>query len=324
MKGISYAGGIGSSTTVSSLKDGETIVGVVKKQKNIYTGRKEKAKVVVVSRLSDFNPILVGKLGAECSCKSNPVSLNRHGSVANHRTETGTLFVPDGQHDISRNIYTSTSLSPIIVPDSIDYQNSGIFSSGYGEKSSEQSSSFVEIKPVSHRVTTTTSPLYEIGSSTIHSVSPTTSTVVYEEPIQNVQAKNVYANTLVRHKPVYIEKSLRPTYQQVLVPTIPAQTIAELDSENKVTAGESFDRYGPGGLRGVDETLQGSVDCKRPGLFRHPKYCNKFYSCNWDQWKKRYTLHVFNCPIHLAYDSSLGACNWPSKGPACADDNLLV
>ncbi|XP_075231854.1 uncharacterized protein LOC142330474 [Lycorma delicatula] len=329
LKGVALSGGYVSSTTISSLKDGEAIVGVVKKEKNIYTGRKEKAKVVVVSRLSDFNPILVGKLGAECSCKSNPVNLKNRGSIANHRTDS--LFLPNGEQDlISNNPFytgTSSSLSPIIIPESVEYQNSAEFSAEYGEKSG----GYVEIKPVNHRITTIApvtkiTPFYETAysstpSTPVYSVEPTASTIVYDEP-NIIPSKKV--DTLVRHKPVYIEKSLRPTYQQVLVPTIPAQTIADLDAETRVTSGKAFDRYGPGGWRGLDETLQGSVDCKRPGLFRHPKYCNKFYSCNWDQWKKRYTLHVFNCPVHLAYDNQLGACNWPSKGPACADDNLLV
>ena len=70
--------------------------------------------------------------------------------------------------------------------------------------------------------------------------------------------------------------------------------------------------------------VNGVVDCKRPGLFRHPELCNKFYSCNWDTWKKKYVVNVFNCPIHLAYDTTIGACNWPSKGPACVNGKLLV
>ncbi|XP_017768341.1 PREDICTED: uncharacterized protein LOC108556655 isoform X2 [Nicrophorus vespilloides] len=88
-------------------------------------------------------------------------------------------------------------------------------------------------------------------------------------------------------------------------------------------ASKDFDRYGPGGLRGRTETLQGTVDCQRAGLFRHPKHCNKFYTCRWDESKKKFTLHVFNCPVHLTFDNNLGACNWPSQGPACVDNTLL-
>ncbi|RZF41780.1 hypothetical protein LSTR_LSTR012297 [Laodelphax striatellus] len=338
VKGVTTAQGVVglSSTTVSSLRDGEAIVGVIKKEKNVYTGRQDKAKVVVVSRLSDFNPILVGKLGAECSCKSDPLSLRRRGKAKfNQLTKSYELFVPDDQSPAYDPSYSSTTLStplaPIIVPDTL---SNGEY--GYSSNRHEEVSSFVEIKPQIHNtIRTTVSP----GTSFIPSSTPgaiyssslsyvdepvSSTTVSYEEVpsvVPLVKTKKVLS--AVRQKPVY-GKSYQPTYQEILVPTIPAQTIADLDGEAKVIPGKSFDRYGPGGLRGADETLQGSVDCKRAGLFRHPKYCNKFYACNWDSWKKRFTLHVFNCPVHLAYDQQLGACNWPSKGPACSDDNLLV
>ncbi|XP_060870003.1 uncharacterized protein LOC132944585 [Metopolophium dirhodum] len=63
--------------------------------------------------------------------------------------------------------------------------------------------------------------------------------------------------------------------------------------------------------------------CTRAGLFRDPKQCNKFYSCNWDKWTQKYELSEFKCPIHLAFDENLSACNWPSKGPACSHDTLI-
>ncbi|KAH1016806.1 hypothetical protein HUJ04_007975 [Dendroctonus ponderosae] len=85
-----------------------------------------------------------------------------------------------------------------------------------------------------------------------------------------------------------------------------------------------LDRYGPGGVRSRSETLQGTIDCQRAGLFRHPTECNKFYACRWDCTKNRFTLHVFNCPVQLTFDNSLGACNWPSQGPACVDNTLIT
>ncbi|XP_060523259.1 uncharacterized protein LOC132700143 [Cylas formicarius] len=89
-------------------------------------------------------------------------------------------------------------------------------------------------------------------------------------------------------------------------------------------AKQALDRYGSGGVRSRSETLQGSVDCQRAGLFRHPSECNKFYACRWDCTKNRFTLHVFNCPVHLTFDSNLGACNWPSQGPACVGNTLIT
>nr|CAI5826115.1 unnamed protein product [Callosobruchus analis] len=81
-----------------------------------------------------------------------------------------------------------------------------------------------------------------------------------------------------------------------------------------------------GAEEGVEKVLsrsRDSIECNRAGLFRHPNQCNKFYSCRWDCTKKRYTLHMFDCPIHLTFDGSLGACNWPSQGPACMENTLL-
>ncbi|VEN49622.1 unnamed protein product [Callosobruchus maculatus] len=81
-----------------------------------------------------------------------------------------------------------------------------------------------------------------------------------------------------------------------------------------------------GAQEGVEKVLsrsRDSIECNRAGLFRHPSQCNKFYSCRWDCTKNKYTLHMFDCPIHLTFDSSLGACNWPSQGPACMENTLL-
>ncbi|XP_050522473.1 uncharacterized protein LOC126895054 isoform X2 [Daktulosphaira vitifoliae] len=64
--------------------------------------------------------------------------------------------------------------------------------------------------------------------------------------------------------------------------------------------------------------------CTRPGLFRDPKQCNKFYSCNWDKWSQKYEISEFKCPIHLAFDENISACNWPSKGPTCSHDTLIT
>ncbi|KAL1494105.1 hypothetical protein ABEB36_009756 [Hypothenemus hampei] len=84
-----------------------------------------------------------------------------------------------------------------------------------------------------------------------------------------------------------------------------------------------------GAREGVKEELSKKIrndglECQRAGLFRHPTQCNKFYSCRWDCTKNKFTLHVFNCPVHLTFDNSLGACNWPSQGPACVENTLIT
>ncbi|XP_059088414.1 mucin-2-like [Tigriopus californicus] len=78
--------------------------------------------------------------------------------------------------------------------------------------------------------------------------------------------------------------------------------------------GTSWDKFGPGGYRGFNDTIGPEV-CERPGLFRHPSDCDKFYECYWDKWVERYTVHVFPCPVVLGFDSGITACNWPFEGP---------
>ncbi|KAJ8922936.1 hypothetical protein NQ315_001481 [Exocentrus adspersus] len=70
-------------------------------------------------------------------------------------------------------------------------------------------------------------------------------------------------------------------------------------------------------------SVRDTIDCQRAGLFRHPNQCNKFYACRWDCKKNKYTVHTFNCPVQLTFDNSIGACNWPSQGPACLENTLL-
>ena len=82
---------------------------------------------------------------------------------------------------------------------------------------------------------------------------------------------------------------------------------------NKFT-GNDWNKFGPGGFRSFNDTMGPEV-CQRPGLFRHPTECDKFYECYWDKWIEKYTLHVFPCPVVLGYDTDITACNWPFEGP---------
>nr|XP_018912156.1 PREDICTED: uncharacterized protein LOC109040634 [Bemisia tabaci]XP_018912157.1 PREDICTED: uncharacterized protein LOC109040634 [Bemisia tabaci]XP_018912158.1 PREDICTED: uncharacterized protein LOC109040634 [Bemisia tabaci] len=250
------------TTAVSStanLREGDTIVGVVKDGRSRFTGQKKK-KVVVVSRLSDFNPLLVNKLGAQCDC-TRVVRKRR----PRPKASTQALFEP---------VQTTT----------VSYEPS--YSPSYVQSESEAPEApVVEIRPIIRR-------------RKIH--RSTTTTEAYSNDVENDETtRRVVASkqrVVLRNKPVY---SAPPSEEQ------------EYNND-------------PTNAKESEDLMNGRVECKRAGLFRHPKYCNKFYSCDWDKWKKKFTLNVMSCPIHLAYDTQLGACNWPSKGPACSDDNLLV
>ncbi|CAG9785995.1 unnamed protein product [Diatraea saccharalis] len=274
--------------------------------------RRIKPKVAVVTKINDFNPLLVRKLGAVCSCQS-PVLVLKGKKPNVPAQQDFDDYSEDnyysGRGDISDNEWTQKSaklrvqnvetvttspiikstFNPIIVPDDSYYQDF------------QEENSYDSPLPKGER---------------IYSENYVSSTPVYVSTTEKI----------IKIRPRVKTVTLAPTYKTVLLNQEVAPTVIAKQSESVGSSidSQAFDRYGPGGWRSRDETLQGSVDCQRAGLFRHPKQCNKFYACRWDCTKQRFTLHVFNCPVQLSFDESLGACNWPSQGPACQGDTLLT
>ncbi|CAK1596443.1 unnamed protein product [Parnassius mnemosyne] len=254
--------------------------------------RRTKPKVAVVTKINDFNPLLVRKLGAVCSCQSPILVLKgrrptvQQQDVNEYSTDYDTVTQTPGLTTVvtPTPVVTST-YNPIIVPDDSFYQD-------YQEASNDN----IAIVPN--------------GRDNENHVSSTPTTISASEKT-------------VRIRPRVKAVTVAPTYKTVLLNEEVAPTVEIKQAEAAIDS-HGFDRYGPGGWRGRDETLQGSIDCQRAGLFRHPKQCNKFYACRWDCTKQRFTLHVFNCPVQLSFDPNLGACNWPSQGPACQGDTLLT
>lgn len=245
--------------------------------------RRTKPKVAVVTKINDFNPLLVRKLGAVCSCQSPIVVLRGRRpnvQVQQDFDEYGNddYSDADGLGDnnnewaqksvrlqtvktVTVPSVTKTTFNPIIVPDDSFYQD-------YQES--------VEITPKAQ----------EVYSENYVSSTPVAVT-----------------ERVVKIRPRVKAVTVAPTYKTVLL----GQEVAPV---LKATATRRDD-------------LQG-IKCERAGLFRHPKQCNKFYACRWDCNKQKFTLHTFNCPVQLSFDPSIGACNWPSQGPACQGDTLLT
>ncbi|KAL0278882.1 UNVERIFIED_CONTAM: hypothetical protein PYX00_000564 [Menopon gallinae] len=227
--------------------------------------KKNKKTVIIVSQVSDANPLLIGKLAGQCSCQSNQIQVRKKAArLSGQSTTTTTTYLPPiGAEVTSENV---------------------------------------------------------LDSLAIEAVTPSTENVILIDGSRNAVKPSRFKG---RRRPAgrsrYEEISENDVGHALLSP-VPAAEIASTVDYSAVNSVE----YGSGAVRSLDETLRNGVECERPGLFRHPKYCNKFYACNYDPWKKKYTLHMFNCPIHLSYDSSISACNWPSKGPACSDDHLLI
>lgn len=249
--------------------------------------RRTKPKVAVVTKINDFNPLLVRKLGAVCSCQSPIVVLRGRRpnvQVQQDFDEYGNddYSDADSRGDIDSNEWaqkavtlqsvktvtvptvTKTTFNPIIVPDDSFYQD-------YQES--------IELTP-------------KINEGYSERYASSTPVAVTE--------------TVVKIRPRIKAVTVAPTYKTVLLD----QEVATVAAVVKATASRRDD-------------LQG-IKCERAGLFRHPKQCNKFYACRWDCNKQKFTLHTFNCPVQLSFDPSIGACNWPSQGPACQGDTLLT
>ncbi|XP_072763525.1 uncharacterized protein [Anoplolepis gracilipes] len=240
------------------------------------TTKSPEAKGKVIIKWSDLHPLLLGKLGAECTCKADPFATLR-GPVRK------LIDSSKGKVDLA------------------NYDESEIYVDVGNENSSEEDSSEYGNYPeepykISAPKTTNNSP-----SSSYLPALPSTTVNTRDF------AAAIGSRTESPADDAPFELHLGFRTGRKLKDAVPSPNSLAQDLEDD-----------------PDQIINGATDCARPGLFRHPSLCNKFYACHWDQWKKKFTLHIFNCPIHLTFDSKASACNWPSKGPACQADNLLV
>ncbi|XP_078034052.1 uncharacterized protein LOC144468460 [Augochlora pura] len=245
-----------------------------------------KAKVIV--KWSDLHPLLLGKLGAECTCRGDP--------FANLRGP-GSKLIDSSKGKVDLANYDESEIY-------VDLDRDGSYEDGdYNANYDTTHQGPVKLWPLETPAPTETATIQEPPSSTyLPSVKSSFNVGLRGSVPPSPSVSHAFSANFRSGKSL---SSAGP-------------------STNSVGKGASFDRYGPGGLRDSEEVLEGATNCARPGLFRHPNFCNKFYACHWDEWKKKFTLHVFNCPVHLTFDNGASACNWPSMGPACQDDNLLV
>ncbi|KAF7993038.1 hypothetical protein HCN44_005819 [Aphidius gifuensis] len=242
------------------------------KLNNIKQIDKPKSRGKVVVKYSDLHPVLLGKLGGECICKSDP--------FADFRSNK-PLLIESSKGKIDLRNYDETDVY-------VDLESS--------EETTEKN-----IKPLDKIKLSNSAFNIEINRPSI--TSTTTSS-----PLR-ISASD-------------IEASASSTNGQISLRT--GKSLGQKMSRKTQKSSSSEDYVYSDDIGVLELTPGGRAECARPGLFRHPKFCNKFYICHWDQWKKKFTLHVFNCPIHLTFDRQAGACNWPTNGPTCQDNTLLV
>ncbi|KRT78557.1 Carbohydrate-binding protein, partial [Oryctes borbonicus] len=320
-----YQPAIVKSTTVQPFLDISTpsgvylpAAGIVENYQAPILKSRKVLKVVqptsqAIVKINDFHPLLSAKLGAQCTCIADSVRLrNKPVKVSIDDGEHIEEFVvkPDNSQDLLSGVVEGESFKDAYIGDA-------------GLVGGDNAILVPEYEP-QKVVAITPLPEITIGSTTAVPiprapvvirkrvrVRPTTPPYI-EAPVTKV------ADLFLKSTPLPYDYQLNAADQ-----AINSGLNIVKPGAAEALAAHNFDRYGPGGLRSKTETLQGTIDCQRAGLFRHPTQCNKFYSCRWDCTKNKFTLHIFNCPVHLTFDDSLGACNWPSQGPACLGNTLL-
>ncbi|XP_017763210.1 PREDICTED: mucin-19-like isoform X2 [Eufriesea mexicana] len=247
-----------------------------------------KAKVIV--KWSDLHPLLLGKLGAECTCRGDP--------FANLRGP-GSKLINSSKGKVDLSNYDESEIYVDLEKDGSN--ESEDYATNYD--SSVTKPIKVWNNQIAQLLSSSSSQAQEtLSSSYLPSITPS-SNLGARASVSGFSNRGHTAN-------FRSAKSL----SNVASPTNSIGIAKDF--------GSPVDRLSGDGES--EEIIDGATNCARPGLFRHPNFCSKFYACHWDEWKKKFTLHVFNCPVHLTFDNGAGACNWPSMGPACQDDNLLV
>lgn len=265
-------------------------------------------KVTKIVKENDFHPLLSAKLGAQCTCVSNTVKLNRKPKPP----PAVSILEDEDEYEVK----PSSEETAGVVVENYQYEPQRISEATQAPE--------VIIKSTTNEIQPAPAPVYAVKKRV--KVRPVTTVAYTGEPV--TEALEVFVPKTVsparsRKIDEYSDRELADTVRKGLNLVKSAAKEGAKEGTKEVLNSPAFDRYGPGGWRSRDEKLQGTIDCQRAGLFRHPTQCNKFYACRWDCTKNRYTLHVFNCPVHLTFDNSLGACNWPSQGPACLENTLL-
>lgn len=271
-----------------------------------------KPKVIV--KWSDLHPLLLGKLGAECTCRGDP--------FANLRGP-GSKLINSSKGKVDLSNYDESEIY-------VDLEKEGSYEDQDYQVTNYELSSKQPVKiynELSKALGATSIQVQEKPSSTyLPSVTPSvgvgsrTSGLSGHGLTANFRSGKSLSNAGSPINSIGGGKGLASTVDHSVIGPIDGSVNSPTDD----SVDSPIDRSGEYEDSVSEEIIDGATNCARPGLFRHPNFCNKFYACHWDEWKKKFTLHTFNCPVHLTFDNGAGACNWPSMGPACQDNNLLV
>lgn len=262
----------------------------------------------VIVKLSDLHPLIIGKLGAECTCKIDPNTLVQSLQGQNSsRYDLNKVYVELDESQLRNNNRVKQFMPALTV-------------NRFNQLKANETK--LQMQTISPYVPSTTlgAPMFS-------------SKYLTSEIIDNDAQQRRRADLRVYYKgPGKLSVKID---DEELLKTVESPTKTSNRRNGKSLNPNSFStanllryqdrqRLEDKRPRVEDDALPEGLQCARPGLFRHPKYCDRFYVCHWDQRSSRYVLNVYRCSVHLSFDKRMTACNWPLEGPSCQDDKLLV
>uniref|UniRef100_T1JDU5 Chitinase n=1 Tax=Strigamia maritima TaxID=126957 RepID=T1JDU5_STRMM len=75
----------------------------------------------------------------------------------------------------------------------------------------------------------------------------------------------------------------------------------------------------------IQDPSQTNLVCTRPGFYRIPEDCSRFYRCvKFNQFKDDFVVFEYDCPAGLVFDEKWEVCNWPSASAPCGGSTEIM
>jgi hypothetical protein len=235
------------------------------------------------------------------------------------QVQTKTANIKDGSKAPNVQVY-------VIDENSKDNSNEKVISGGYGSRTKPVSSSGNQYYQYSHNhhsgvsyqsdesqlnAKTTLPPEYNIDDveeEVYRASSPTPSRKQHKNRIsshkieEHHQIDDIVPLEVSTRKPVRVSNN---------------KNAVKVEKQETTKAPSLQSIYNSIGLKNFTDGLVPEAACTRPGLFQHPNDCNKFYECYFDRFVNGYTVHLFECPVKLAFDSRIIGCTGPTDPTVC-------
>ncbi|CAG2103675.1 unnamed protein product [Medioppia subpectinata] len=243
-----------------------------------------------------------GKDGAEVSITRKPSS-HQHNSAdtSGHSPDVKVVYIDGYKEDVKQTHYTNVNQKP-----SLETQDGGRYGFRNGVKPT------ISRPHVEEPVQRQRPQIQSTRAPVVHQ---------YEQTLPPIQEPVVERQVVKEHHQIIkdIEYEDEPEVSVNQDETIakskdklPTITGAAVSPQSTLTVGNGYP-----GVRNFNDTSVPESACTRAGLFQHPYDCNKYYECYWDKYINKFTLHSFECPVKLAFDSRIIGCGLPNDPTIC-------